>query len=86
MNLFKLSIKKRFLKAIHDEDERLKLLKIAKSVNMDVQQITLNIVEDLSKPKEDDMLMMAPQLSQSMLNKSEYPTFRSGQLTDVILN
>ncbi len=76
-------------------DERAKLLKIAKSVNMNTQEITLNIVENLSKTRHDEFdriattAMTTPASAVNRHNKSEFLSLHgsAGQvLNDVSSN
>lgn len=63
------------LKAITDSNERAKLIDIARNVNMNVQAITLNIVENLSRTNENDLSMTLTDAT-FIKNKSEFITFK----------
>jgi len=62
-------------KAISDKNERTKLIGIARQVNMNVKEITLNIVENLSRTTDTDLSLTLSNAT-FIKNKSETITFK----------
>lgn len=75
----------KFLQGINENKERLLLLKLAKERNMDVQAITLNIVDNLSNQLGDDN-SRARGSGGSQANKSMANMSTLGNRTDLLIS